>query len=437
MVTIPSFTRATADRLRKAVRGQPARDPANRLTCGERSANPGAPAASLHGKGTHRQSGLAKSHACAPGGAAKLWTGRTVVLMDDATGGAAGPAAAPRPREATTGEGTVGMAIVQRLVPTQSGGTLFMTVGRYIKPSAPLWEERGSRPTGGSSSSRVRPEGRDPRARPRSGARIGRSPRGEAIAFPISGRSLLRSPLPRARSPCTSRPGRRPRLLFPVFSVSPPVTRPRLPSPVPGFAVSRRHVSRGAAPRSPSSTISETTSRPWSALPAGRTRCAAPFFRPAGQRPHGAGTRGVRQTGSSPSADGAAQFADESGPGRRPAIADRGADHADTRERPRFGSGRCGRQQSHGLRRDGRPARDARRGARPGAAGSLLPGQPHDRRDGRARDGPRGARAGRFAAGFPGRRGDGGRSREGPRRAHSPRAARARPWGWVIPTRPR
>ena len=35
----------------------------------------------------------------------------------------------------TVGETTVGMAIVQRQVPTQSGGSLFMTVGRYLSPS--------------------------------------------------------------------------------------------------------------------------------------------------------------------------------------------------------------------------------------------------------------------------------------------------------------
>jgi carboxyl-terminal processing protease len=68
----------------------------------------------------------------------RLWKGRTVVLTDDATGGAAEIFAAAlhdRAEATTVGETTVGMAIVQRQVPTQSGGTLFMTVGRYLSPS--------------------------------------------------------------------------------------------------------------------------------------------------------------------------------------------------------------------------------------------------------------------------------------------------------------
>jgi carboxyl-terminal processing protease len=79
----------------------------------------------------------------------RLWKGRTVVLTDDATGGPAEVfAAALRDRaEATTvGETTVGMAIVQRPVPTQSGGTLFMTVGRYVSPSGASLAGKGLAP---------------------------------------------------------------------------------------------------------------------------------------------------------------------------------------------------------------------------------------------------------------------------------------------------
>ena len=38
------------------------------------------------------------------------------------------------------------MAIVQRLVPTQSGGTLYMTVGRYVSPSGATLGGKGLAP---------------------------------------------------------------------------------------------------------------------------------------------------------------------------------------------------------------------------------------------------------------------------------------------------
>jgi carboxyl-terminal processing protease len=68
----------------------------------------------------------------------KLWSGQTIVLIDDSTAGAAEVFAAAlhdRAPATTVGEGTVGMAVVQRQVPTPSGGTLWMTVGRYISPA--------------------------------------------------------------------------------------------------------------------------------------------------------------------------------------------------------------------------------------------------------------------------------------------------------------
>ena len=46
----------------------------------------------------------------------------------------------------TVGETTVGMAIVQRHVPTQSGGTLYMTVGRYLSPSGHALGGKGLTP---------------------------------------------------------------------------------------------------------------------------------------------------------------------------------------------------------------------------------------------------------------------------------------------------
>ena len=43
----------------------------------------------------------------------------------------------------TVGETTVGMAVLQRPVPTQSGGTLVMTVGRYVSPSGSVLAGKG------------------------------------------------------------------------------------------------------------------------------------------------------------------------------------------------------------------------------------------------------------------------------------------------------
>jgi carboxyl-terminal processing protease len=67
-----------------------------------------------------------------------VWKGKTVVLMDDSTGGPAEVFAAAlhdRANAPTVGETTVGMAIIQKSVPTSEGGTLFMTIGRYVSPA--------------------------------------------------------------------------------------------------------------------------------------------------------------------------------------------------------------------------------------------------------------------------------------------------------------
>lgn len=76
----------------------------------------------------------------------RLWKGRTIVLTDEGTGGPAEVLAAAlhdRGEAITVGETTVGMAIVQRPVPTQSGGTLVMTVGRYVSPSGSVLAGKG------------------------------------------------------------------------------------------------------------------------------------------------------------------------------------------------------------------------------------------------------------------------------------------------------
>jgi carboxyl-terminal processing protease len=79
----------------------------------------------------------------------RLWKGRTILLIDDATGGAAevfAGALKDRASATTVGETTAGMAIVQRLVPTGSGGSLFMTVARYQSPSGTILGGKGLSP---------------------------------------------------------------------------------------------------------------------------------------------------------------------------------------------------------------------------------------------------------------------------------------------------
>ena len=51
-----------------------------------------------------------------------------------------------RAKATTVGETTVGMAIVQKNVPTGEGGNLFMTVGRYVSPSGQVLGGKGLSP---------------------------------------------------------------------------------------------------------------------------------------------------------------------------------------------------------------------------------------------------------------------------------------------------
>jgi len=78
-----------------------------------------------------------------------VWKGRIVILVDDSTAGAAEVFAAAlhdRAGSTTVGETTVGMAIVQKNVPTQEGGNLVMTVGRYVSPSGKVLGGKGLTP---------------------------------------------------------------------------------------------------------------------------------------------------------------------------------------------------------------------------------------------------------------------------------------------------
>lgn len=78
-----------------------------------------------------------------------MWKGRVVILVDDSTAGPAEVFAAAlhdRAGSTTVGETTVGMAIVQKNVPTQEGGNLVMTVGRYVSPSGKVLGGKGLTP---------------------------------------------------------------------------------------------------------------------------------------------------------------------------------------------------------------------------------------------------------------------------------------------------
>lgn len=78
-----------------------------------------------------------------------VWNGRVVVLIDDSTAGPAevlAGALRDRGHATTVGETTVGMAIVQKSVPTREGGTLYMTIGRYVSPSGQVLGGKGLTP---------------------------------------------------------------------------------------------------------------------------------------------------------------------------------------------------------------------------------------------------------------------------------------------------
>jgi carboxyl-terminal processing protease len=155
IVKIPSFGHATADSLRQAIE-EAGRRSISRMVLDLRGAIGGeiaeaSPAASLFvGKGLVAK--VLSHKAVLPSLEAsgeRLWRGRTVVLTDDATGGAAEVFAAAlhdRAEAITVGETTVGMAIVQRLVPTESGGMLLMTVGRYVSPAGSTLGGKGLAP---------------------------------------------------------------------------------------------------------------------------------------------------------------------------------------------------------------------------------------------------------------------------------------------------
>ena len=155
IVRVPAFTPATADALRRAIEEAGKRSVDRMIvdvrgSVGGEIADAGPPASLFVGRGpvaklVTRKVPLKPVDALGE----RLWKGRTIVLTNDSTGGPAEVfAAALRDRADATivGETTAGMAIVQRLVPTGSGGSLFMTVGRYQSPSGTMLGGKGLAP---------------------------------------------------------------------------------------------------------------------------------------------------------------------------------------------------------------------------------------------------------------------------------------------------
>ncbi|HEU5248835.1 MAG TPA: S41 family peptidase [Thermoanaerobaculia bacterium] len=171
IVKIPALTPATADALSRAIE-EANRRSIDKLVLDVRGAIGGeiadvAPAASLFvGRGpvaklVTRKVELKPLDATGE----RAWRGRTIVLIDDATGGPAEIFAAAlkdRADATTVGETTAGMAIVQRLVPTGSGGSLFMTVARYQSPSGALLGGKGLSPDERVITFPGESDGRDP-----------------------------------------------------------------------------------------------------------------------------------------------------------------------------------------------------------------------------------------------------------------------------------
>ena len=155
VVRIPAFTKGSGDFLKQAIE-EANRKSVTRMVVDVRGAIGGdaadaVPAAALFtGKGLVAKA-AARKIVLSPLEAAsdKLWSGRTVVLIDDTCGGVSeifAGALHDRAGATTVGEVTAGMAIVQKLVPTESGGSLFMTVGRYLSPNGTALGGKGLQP---------------------------------------------------------------------------------------------------------------------------------------------------------------------------------------------------------------------------------------------------------------------------------------------------
>jgi carboxyl-terminal processing protease len=171
IVKVPAITPSTSDGLARAIE-EANRRSIDKLILDLRGAIGGevadaAPAASLFvGRGPVAKL-VTRKVALKPLDATgeRAWKGRTVILIDDATGGPAEIFAAAlkdRAGATTVGETTAGLAIVQRLVPTGSGGSLFMTVARYQSPSGTQLGGKGLAPDERVITFPGETDGRDP-----------------------------------------------------------------------------------------------------------------------------------------------------------------------------------------------------------------------------------------------------------------------------------
>jgi carboxyl-terminal processing protease len=171
IVKIPAITPSTSDGLARAIE-EANRRSIDKLILDLRGAIGGetadaAPAASLFvGRGPVARL-VTRKVALKPLDATgeRAWKGRTILLIDDATGGPAEVFAAAlkdRAGATTVGETTAGLAIVQRLVPTGSGGSVFMTVARYQSPSGTLLGGKGLAPDERVITFPGETDGRDP-----------------------------------------------------------------------------------------------------------------------------------------------------------------------------------------------------------------------------------------------------------------------------------
>ena len=155
IIRIPAFTPATAAAVRKEL-DEAARRSISKVVLDLRGSIGGEPASAAPVASLFLEKGpiatvisrKAAGQALEATGEA-VWKGRTVILTDDSTAGPAEVLAAAlrdRAKATTVGETTVGMAIVQRSVPTQEGGTLYMTIGRYVSPSGQVLGGKGISP---------------------------------------------------------------------------------------------------------------------------------------------------------------------------------------------------------------------------------------------------------------------------------------------------
>ena len=155
IIKIPAFTPATAAAVKKELAEVSRRNLSGvildlRGSIGGEAADAASVASLFVGKGTIAKV-VSRKVTAAPleGSGETVWNGQVVILMDDSTAGPAEILAAAlhdRAKARTVGETTVGMAIIQRGIPTEEGGTLYMTVARYVSPNGQTLGGKGLAP---------------------------------------------------------------------------------------------------------------------------------------------------------------------------------------------------------------------------------------------------------------------------------------------------